>query len=161
MKGVSLELYFIIFIHMTRRSIALTLVLGCLPVDGERQVKQVRDTEKGSKAKGSKASPANLPEAVDSKSTEAETSQEVEQPQVPKHHANAENSGKINGRPPLMEADGKWVWVPHATAMEGPPEGNWDGTDNMGETMDEIDAKGAAKSVAPEDALSLGACRLS
>ena len=53
--------------------------------------------------------------------SKAETPQgetkEVE-PEVPKHHANA--------------AEGKWVWVSYANAMEGSLEGEWDDAD-MGE----------------------------
>ena len=53
------------FFIMRLSSIVLILALTCVPAYGEDQVKNLRGE--------SKASPSNLPEAVDSKSTEAKT----------------------------------------------------------------------------------------
>ena len=113
---------------MRLSSIVLILALTCLPVHGQDQVKHLR----GDKEAQSKGNLANLPEAVDSKSTEAETPQgetanpigaptrEVEPPQVPKD-AN-EEAGEIDG--PEPEAQGEWVWIPSGERplkrMQGP-----------------------------------------
>ena len=101
---------------MRLSSIVLILALTCLPVHGQDQVKHLR----GDKEAQSKAT-ANLPEAETPPNPIGAPTREVEPPQVPKD-AN-EEAGEIDG--PEPEAQGEWVWIPSANAMEG-PEGDWD-----------------------------------
>ena len=96
---------------MRLSSIVLILALTCLPVHGQDQVKHLR----GDKEIDSKGTQAETPQGETADPVAVPT-KEVEPPQVPMHHADA-------------EAEGEWVWVPYT--MEG-PDGEWDDAD-MGE----------------------------